>query len=68
MEEVRDMCYVYEEQCRRIPGLFLFDFRKPNSLDKLAALTNSVPREYRFSMKQLPADGVTLKQFDADAF
>lgn len=61
------MCYLYEEQCRRIPGLFLFDYRKPKPLDELAAATDAIPRHYRFSTRQLPADGVTLKDFGKES-
>ncbi len=48
IEELRDMCYVYEEQCRRIPGLFHYNYQKPANPDELARLPDPEPPRYKF--------------------
>ncbi|VDK46929.1 unnamed protein product [Anisakis simplex] len=49
MEQFADICYAYEEQCKRYPGLFLYDYTKPNrELDHLSRLANALPPLYSF--------------------
>uniref|UniRef100_A0A5S6Q3D8 Translation factor GUF1 homolog, mitochondrial n=1 Tax=Trichuris muris TaxID=70415 RepID=A0A5S6Q3D8_TRIMR len=35
MEEIRDMCIVYEKQCLRVPHLFYYDYRKHKSFEEV---------------------------------
>uniref|UniRef100_A0A0N5AXR4 rRNA adenine N(6)-methyltransferase n=1 Tax=Syphacia muris TaxID=451379 RepID=A0A0N5AXR4_9BILA len=64
VEQFAEMCLVYEEQCQRHPGLFLYDHVKPKPLDELAKLPNALPPVYKFSTK-ISSEGVSLSSFDS---
>jgi len=49
IEEISDMCNVYDEICRRIPGLYHFYYRNPVPLEELEKLEFPFPPKYPFS-------------------
>ncbi|VDN59001.1 unnamed protein product [Dracunculus medinensis] len=65
VEQFADLCLVYEEQCKRLPGLFLYDYTKPDrTVESLSNLPNAIPPKYPFSIS-IPSCGVSL--FDSGA-
>uniref|UniRef100_A0A7E4VYN4 rRNA adenine N(6)-methyltransferase n=1 Tax=Panagrellus redivivus TaxID=6233 RepID=A0A7E4VYN4_PANRE len=59
VDEIGAMCVHFEAECRRIPGLFLYDHaRKHRTLEMLANEENAIPPEYT------PPTGMTDAQFD----
>jgi len=65
VDEFADIVYVYEEQCRKHPGLFLFDDTQPHkqNMDELSRLPDAIPRRYPFGKRDLPSEGVSLADF-----
>ncbi|CDW57006.1 ATP bind 1 and RrnaAD and FPL and C2 domain conta ining protein [Trichuris trichiura] len=43
IEEIRDMCAVYEKQCLRIPHLFYYDYRQHKSFDEVKSCSPVEP-------------------------
>lgn len=65
VEQFSDMCTVYEEQCRRYPGLFLFDYTRPSrSVEELSRLPNAVPPRYPFD-GCITSSGLPLSQSES---
>jgi len=61
IEEFADMCYYYVKQCKRHPGLFLYDYTRPSlTLDMLKDRPNAMPPEYTFCDSNLWKDGIPL--------
>ncbi|MFH4981468.1 hypothetical protein AB6A40_008177 [Gnathostoma spinigerum] len=59
IEEYADICYAYEEQCLKIPGLYLYNYRQPKQLKELECLPNALPPLYKFDTA-IPPSGLTL--------
>ncbi|VDM46073.1 unnamed protein product [Toxocara canis] len=61
IEQFADMCYVYEKQCERYPGLFLYDCSRPSrTLEELCRLPDALPPAHSF--RDLPSAGVSLSR------
>uniref|UniRef100_A0A915B0K3 rRNA adenine N(6)-methyltransferase n=1 Tax=Parascaris univalens TaxID=6257 RepID=A0A915B0K3_PARUN len=60
VEQFADICYAYEEQCKRYPGLFLYDYTRPSrTLDELSRLPDASPPSYIFR-EDVPPAGISL--------
>ena len=67
--EIRDMCFVYHQQCMQYPGLFLYDYRNRahSQLSELQTRINSLPPSYAHNADEVvPSHGMTLRQFNAN--
>uniref|UniRef100_A0A1I7VAQ7 rRNA adenine N(6)-methyltransferase n=2 Tax=Loa loa TaxID=7209 RepID=A0A1I7VAQ7_LOALO len=60
VEQFADICYVYEEHCRKYPGVFLYEHsNQGRTLEELARLPNAIPPPNPFA-KDFPSEGVKL--------
>ncbi|VDM61383.1 unnamed protein product [Angiostrongylus costaricensis] len=65
IDEFADLATGYEEQCRRMPGLFLYDYIKPKrTVEMLAQKPGALPPENRYHLEKMPAMGVRLRDAD----
>lgn len=62
IDEIGDMCYVYEEICHRYPGMFLYDYRKPIDLLILESMDNNVPKPYLHNTEEIPTEEILGKR------
>ncbi|VDM95240.1 unnamed protein product [Thelazia callipaeda] len=65
VEEFADICYVYEEHCRRHPGIFAYEHsNQGRTLEQLALLPSAIPPPNPFN-KEFPIEGVKLSDANA---
>ncbi|KAM3715112.1 Dimethyladenosine transferase 1 [Dirofilaria immitis] len=58
VEQFADICYVYEEHCRKYPGIFLYEHsNQGRTLEELARLPNAIPPPNPFD-EEFPSEGV----------
>lgn len=62
LEQFADMCYVYEEHCRKYPGIFVYEHsNQGRTLEELSRSPNALPPSNPFD-GEFPSEGVTLSK------
>ncbi|VDN37733.1 unnamed protein product [Gongylonema pulchrum] len=62
VEQFADICYVYEEHCRKYPGVFLYEHsNQGRTLEQLSRLPNALPPKNPFD-GEFPTEGVALSK------
>ncbi|EYB90211.1 hypothetical protein Y032_0222g2614 [Ancylostoma ceylanicum] len=65
IEEFADLAAGYEKQCRDMPGLFPYDYIKPNRTVALLAKTaEALPPTNPFKVEKMPEEGIRLAEAD----